>query len=281
MPNKSKIFISWSGDLSRAVADGLVQLLNFSSDEFAPWMSDRDIESGVRGLDKIATELRETTVGICVVTDENQSAKWLNFEAGALSKQVGEDQTRVMPLLVDLSISELEPGPLTQFQGRELDKEGVKSIISSLARLTDASEQSVLDRFESAWSKFEDVYKDAISKHRHPSQNRPRRTDSDMLEEILALVRQQSRELSQMSQADSLRTTAHARSMSSMRQEVDAVLNATLGRMGRDDNAEFSLGHESVSLSKPSLKRREREHVAQEMGQFFPEIEIIFMHEDD
>lgn len=112
------IFISWSGTLSKEVALALRELLGHCSDQFKPWMSDRDIDSGARGMDEIATQLAETQVGISVVTAHNETAPWLNFEAGALSKQVG-DKARVIPLLVGVKLANLQPGPLIpQFQAR-------------------------------------------------------------------------------------------------------------------------------------------------------------------
>jgi hypothetical protein len=69
---------------------------------FGPWMSDNNIDGGARWNDKIAKALEETDFGIVCVTRENQSSAWLNFEAGAVAKKVG--QARVIPLLIDLRL---------------------------------------------------------------------------------------------------------------------------------------------------------------------------------
>lgn len=66
-----------------------------------PFVSDADIEAGARGLDDIKDELDGTRFAIVVVTRDNQNAPWLNFEAGAISKQLSGSINRVAPCLVD------------------------------------------------------------------------------------------------------------------------------------------------------------------------------------
>ena len=50
---------------------------------------------------------------------ENQSAPWLNFEAGALAKKL--ESSRVVPLAINLKPSEVQQ-PLGQFQAKEATK---------------------------------------------------------------------------------------------------------------------------------------------------------------
>ena len=101
-----KVFISWSGDRSRQVAealrDWLPQVLQFVE----PWLSARDIDKGARWGAEVASELSASQFGILCVTPENQSAPWLLFEAGALSKQV--EQSRVTPYLFKIRPSDLK-----------------------------------------------------------------------------------------------------------------------------------------------------------------------------
>ena len=49
-------------------------------------MSSEDISAGVRWQYLISEALEGSSVGILCVTRENQSAPWLNFEAGAIAK---------------------------------------------------------------------------------------------------------------------------------------------------------------------------------------------------
>lgn len=94
------------------------------------------------GLVKIATELADTGFGIIVVTQENQHSQWLNYEAGALSKDVNDETVRVAPSLVDFERKNDVIGPLGQFQGTLLVKEGVEKILTEIARVVAVDETS-------------------------------------------------------------------------------------------------------------------------------------------
>jgi hypothetical protein len=69
-------------------------------DNIDPWFSDTDIRAGTTWFGEIQERLNASKYGIIVVTTENLGKPWLNFEAGSLSKTLGEDRTLVTPLLV-------------------------------------------------------------------------------------------------------------------------------------------------------------------------------------
>jgi hypothetical protein len=106
-----KVFLSWSGDKSGAVALALRDWLPRIINEVEPFMSDKDIAAGANWQVEIAGELESTKFGIVCVTVENQDSRWLNFETGALVKEFG--QSRVVPLAIDLKPVDVEP-PLGQ-----------------------------------------------------------------------------------------------------------------------------------------------------------------------
>jgi len=68
-------------------------------------------------------------VGIVCVSRENQSAPWLNFEAGALAKNL--ESSRVVPLIINLKPSEVQQ-PLAQFQAKEATKAGILDVLRLL-----------------------------------------------------------------------------------------------------------------------------------------------------
>lgn len=183
------IFVSWSGPLARDVATLLRDLLTHASDRFKPWMSEWDIPSGGRGLETIASQLSSTSVGLVIVTRDNQAAPWLNFEAGALSKQVSE-VSRVIPLLVDLDGTELASGPLTQFQYRQLDHDGLLRVVVDLAHLAGAVESSVVSRVEDRWSAFEGELSTVVkSRSNGPAPRSDRDLIADMHGDVRLLLR--------------------------------------------------------------------------------------------
>src|SRR5687767_11959277 len=108
-----RIFISWSGDRSLAVAQTLHRWLKDVWHRVDPWISTEDIRIGARWNPEVAQKLEEARFGILCMTKENLAAPWLIFEAGALAKTL--DRSFVCPFLFDLKPSELK-GPLVQFQ---------------------------------------------------------------------------------------------------------------------------------------------------------------------
>lgn len=95
-----KVFLSWSGDRSKAVAEALHSWLPRVLQAVEPWTSFDNIERGARWAPELAQVLEETRFGILCLTPENLLSPWLLFEAGALSKTL--DNTFVSPYLLDL-----------------------------------------------------------------------------------------------------------------------------------------------------------------------------------
>ena len=93
-----KVFISWSGKRSQALANMLRDWLPNVIQAIKPWMSDVDIDKGSRWSKDIALQLEESKVGIICLTPENLEAPWILFEAGALSKSL--EKTYVCPFFI-------------------------------------------------------------------------------------------------------------------------------------------------------------------------------------
>lgn len=125
--SKIGVFIAWSGDRSKAVAQALYQWLPNVIQGLDPWMSE-DIEKGKRWALEISTRLEKSQLGIICVTSENRDAAWINFEAGALSKQL--DTSRVCPYLLDLSPTELQ-FPLASFQLTRAEREDTRRLLQT------------------------------------------------------------------------------------------------------------------------------------------------------
>lgn len=150
-----KIFISWSKSSSHAVALALKEWLEIVIQEVVPFVSSEDIAKGSRGRNTITKELEGTGEGIVCITRANLREPWLNFEAGALSKQAGEASVRT--ILLDLPPQDIE-GPLADFQHTEIhDKQDVLKFLSSINdHCTRPLQQSVLEKvFENNWADLE------------------------------------------------------------------------------------------------------------------------------
>ncbi|WCH92723.1 TIR domain-containing protein [Streptomyces moderatus] len=192
-----KVFLSWSGERSKKMAEALKAWLPDVLQAVRPWISSQDISKGSRGLRDIAGELAESHFGIICVTAGNQTSPWVNFEAGALSKQM--DESLVVPLLLDIKAAELT-GPLAQFQATEsVSKEDMHQLMRDInTALGDSSISSErLGRaFERNWPDLEEHLEGLRARRGRTS--RPIRSSEDMLEELLVLIRQQERRIARM-----------------------------------------------------------------------------------
>lgn len=184
-----RVFISWSGDRSRAVAEALRTWLPRVIQSIRPWMSQEDISAGSRWLSEVSTVLDNSHVGILCVTPENQHNPWLLFEAGALSKSI--DESRVCPLLFDMTAGQLS-GPMTQFQSHALNSQGLLRVLSALndglgdAKLPERELAAILEVW---WPHLEAQLK-AIGAAPAPAEVR---STQEQLDELLSLAREHIR----------------------------------------------------------------------------------------
>lgn len=197
-----KVFISWSGEPSRSIARALSEWLPTVAQHVEPWMSDEEIKSGTRWNDEVAKALDQTDFGMVCVTASNQHQPWLMFEAGALAKRL--DVARLVPLCVDLASPEIT-GPLTTFQARKLDEEGMKKVVRELMLLREKPPpQAQADQiFQAMWPSLESKITEA--KQKAPEPVSAKRAPEDMLKELVERVRRierfHSREVSGVASA--------------------------------------------------------------------------------
>jgi hypothetical protein len=95
------VFICWSGGRSKAIAEGLKELLQRVLPELErrdgeadPVFLSEDIEKGAEWFQSIREELDRSKVGIVVLTRENLENPWIHFEAGALARELSATPSR-------------------------------------------------------------------------------------------------------------------------------------------------------------------------------------------
>ncbi|MGN6869473.1 MAG: toll/interleukin-1 receptor domain-containing protein [Solirubrobacteraceae bacterium] len=177
-----KVFLSWSGQKSKAVAEALHDWLPNVIQEVKPFMSESDIAAGARWLSEIDQQLEDTSFAIVCVTRENQTAAWLNFEAGAVAKVI--DTSRVVPLAVDLTLADVKP-PLGHFQAKDISEAGIRAVLESLNDQAEQQVSNLAGAFDKWWPDLEPKLKQAAT----TAEKEPVRPDRELLEEILAGVR--------------------------------------------------------------------------------------------
>jgi hypothetical protein len=185
-----KVFLSWSGERSRQVAEALRIWLPCVIQAVEPWMSSSDIDKGTRWGVDLATQLSDTKFGVICLTPENLTAPWILFEAGALSKTLVE--TFVCPYLYELQPSDVA-GPLAQFQATKAQREDTWGLVQTLnSALGDqALSTDMLSRSFQVWWLILEENLAGIPMPERPTS--PQRSERDVLDEVLTLVRHVAR----------------------------------------------------------------------------------------
>lgn len=186
-----KVFISWSGPLSKKLGEairdwlpGVIQMVN-------PYFTPADIEKGGRWSSDIAKELSASEIGILCITRDNIHSDWILFEAGALSKSL--EKSHVCPILFGINNADLA-GPLKQFQTTEFVKSDFSKLISVInGRLGENKlpPKTLETVFEKWWPDLELKVKDILSEV--VDSQEPLRSDREILEEILSISRHANR----------------------------------------------------------------------------------------
>ena len=239
-----RVFLSWSGERSRDVAEALEAWLRPVVQAVEPWIS-VDIEKGARWSPEISALLEESRVGIICLTPENLESRWIHFETGALSKT---KDSRVCPFLLDLSPSQVPP-PLGLFQLTTTEKGDIERLVRTINAAVGrdgekAVEDSLLSEiFETYWPRLDEkLRKIAASRPPHAA---PTRSQESILEEIVTTVRSIERRQAatdhERHSADALRE-AIAREVLSERQamprRVEDIIQELAKRLAEDDGAQ-------------------------------------------
>lgn len=180
-----KVFISWSGERSKALATALKEWIPLILQYAKPWVSEQDISAGARWAQAISGELESSNFGILCITPENISSEWILFEAGALSKSMLD--AKVIPLLFGLELSDLS-GPLSQFQALKIDQQGVMDVINAVNAVseTKASEATINQLVPALWPQLQQKIDSIPGKAPAGKHTRPQ---GEILEELVSQVR--------------------------------------------------------------------------------------------
>jgi hypothetical protein len=152
-----KIFVSWSKDISHSVAVYLQVFLKdfFKSKSLDIYVSSERIVAGETWFDNIKEAIKESSLCIIVMTDENEYSRWVYFEAGAIA--FNTKSTNIIPIL--LTADSLDGGsPLNSYQCVKATKEGFRKLlltIKKVGRLTGVTSEEFESRLEAYFPKFE------------------------------------------------------------------------------------------------------------------------------
>jgi hypothetical protein len=151
-------------------------------------------------------------------------ARWILFEAGALSK--GLTKSRVCPLLVNLPPSELKP-PLSQFNCATILREDMLKLLTSV-NTSSGSTALANDKLQKAFHKWWEDFSTNLAKivkEFKPLKETHRRPVEDMVEELLAIGRfLQSQSQTQAKAQDITHILQRLSRMEKTRARVQAIL---------------------------------------------------------
>jgi hypothetical protein len=183
-----KVFISWSGALSKQIAETLGPWIEDVLQGTKAWISSEDIEKGSLWFSDVTNELKDTVFGVLCLTRENADARWILFEAGALSK--GLSKNRVCPLLIDLTHTDVLP-PLSFFNSSLMSRDDMLKLIKSInsANKDSAlSDEKLVKAFDKWWLDFGEKVSKILNNYK-PAKPAPDRPQHEIMNEILETVR--------------------------------------------------------------------------------------------
>ncbi len=187
-----KIFISWSGEKSKEIAEFLKNWIEQIIQAAEPWIS-VDIEKGKRWNAEISDKLENSKIGIFCITKDNMNSPWLLFEAGAISKST---DSFVCTFLIDINPTDLT-GPLSLFQATKFKKEDILKLLTTINQSIgnngskSLTTENLKSLFEIFYPKLEDKINEIIkTKSVEENKNGEIRADRELLEESLEILRQ-------------------------------------------------------------------------------------------
>lgn len=179
-----RIFVSWSGERSKAVAKVVNNWVQSVIQSARPWLSTENIENGSVWYNSISTQLSETTFGIICITQDNKTNPWILFESGALAK--GLSDSRICTFLIDLQPADITP-PLSMFHHTFPTEESLYALVETINNNMSEGRlaEDVLRRsFKRCWPEFEEDFNKALENTK-PKTKAKQRSQDEILAEIL------------------------------------------------------------------------------------------------
>lgn len=171
--------------MGKAVSDAVKEIF----DPVVTTFISQEIKAGARGLEEIDASLTDTDFGIICLTRSNQTEQWINYEAGALSRQVEDKRLRMGVFLVDFTRMEEVNSPMNIFQCKFATLEDFTDLMTSLNELhPNLSETTLNKRIKAAWPDVEAAVK-AVVEGEPDKPAAPPKSQDDKLDELLGLVK--------------------------------------------------------------------------------------------
>jgi hypothetical protein len=180
-----KVFISWSGPKSKQMSIILRNWLPLVFPHLEFFISS-EIEKGSNFLEVILKQLKDSSIGIFLLTKGNVSAQWIQFEAGAFASKGVE--SKICPIFLDDEIQIDETGPLRFYQGSLVNEKDIFKLLDSINNSLPApfAKEILIRMFNSNKDEFFDNWE--LIKNIPTTDKMGMRTNRDFLAQIYQIV---------------------------------------------------------------------------------------------
>lgn len=152
-----KIFVSWSSDRGRKLAEALKETI-LDDSELDPWVSSHNLDAGAPWFEEIERAANECEIAIGCITPGAGQRPWVNFEAGMLFGKLRNFKA--------LLFNEELKGPLANLQSLDgTSREQLERLLKTLLSNPERAARH-LNRVYPDWSRrVQEVFTDPKSEH--------------------------------------------------------------------------------------------------------------------
>lgn len=134
------LFIGWSKDASRAIAQTFRDWILEVNSKIFPFVSFEDIRPGMDWRKTLSQSLMKANFGVLCMTEENLNAPWLLYETGLLSMATSQNnpdgEPRIAPILFGVAHTDSLPDALHPYQSvRYEDSRAMWNLICGINEL--------------------------------------------------------------------------------------------------------------------------------------------------
>lgn len=150
----AKIFISWSSDYERRVAEQIGSSISSVFNGVEPWISSVNIRAGQQWFSELMNALAQSKFAIACLSRRTSNSPWIMFESGAVSAKLAA--TKLVPLALDFDISNLVD-PLARFNGVAFDQANMEALFRSINESVGSplAEEGLRSAFNNRWPQME------------------------------------------------------------------------------------------------------------------------------
>lgn len=146
-----KIFLCWSGERSKLLAQALQEWLiaTIPGVKKGDIFFSPNIAKGSKWFEEVRARLTNANAAVICLTPENVQSPWMHFEAGAVLGHMGREC--VFPYLFKVRPADLQ-GPLGEFQVTVNNEEDTRRLAADLCKMAKGKLSS---RYGNQWKKLE------------------------------------------------------------------------------------------------------------------------------